>query len=359
MSCSRRPSLSGASLPNMAAPTTTAAHNNSNGRQNLAFNNGDMNSVSDNGVQLNYHNHNTTVNMPPEVWPLVQELINSRKSDKESYHAILAKWLTQQSGQPSIAPRHHHLDLLSQAAPGTGQWVLSRDEFKRWEDASSPFRFLFMPGTLGSGKSMLISIIIDYLEKQHRQRKDAICVYLFFHEKDATTPLATSIWASPILQLLQKQAPGGIAEELTSEFNKCLQGSYPLHPSRYFDLFKAQANTFKTVYLIIDGLDNCPNSPHESTQQQVLNAIKDLPTNVRILVSWRIGLDTHHPEASQILPVVPEKSDITAYVKSRIEGDANLYSVLKEHSKIDWVTQSVTDMTSTSGMSVSLLDRPT
>ncbi|RSL60566.1 hypothetical protein CEP53_005404 [Fusarium sp. AF-6] len=332
------------------ASTSTTAHNNSNGRQNLAFNNGDMNSVSDNGVQLNYHNHNTAVTMPPEVWPLVQELINSRKSDKESYHAILAKWLTQQSGQPSVAPRHHHLDLLSQATPGTGKWVLSRDEFQRWEDASSPFRFLFMSGTLGSGKSMLISIIIDYLEKQHRQRKDTICVYLFFHEKDAAAPLATSIWANPILQLLQKQAPGGIADELTSEFNDCVQGSEPLHPSRYFELFKAQASAFKTVYLIIDGLDNCPHSPYESTQQQVLNAIKDLPTNVRTLVSWRIGLEIHHPEASQRLPVVPEKCDIAAYVKSRIEGDANLYSVLKEHKKIDWVTKSVIDMTSASRM---------
>jgi hypothetical protein len=106
------------------------------------------------------------VNMPPDVWILVQELINSRKSDKEPYRksapdcqtpsivvltfsqdAIVAKWLTQQSGQPSIAPRDRQLDLLGQVTPGTGRWILSTSEFQRWKDSSSPDRFLFMPGT--------------------------------------------------------------------------------------------------------------------------------------------------------------------------------------------------------------------
>lgn len=336
-------------MPNMS-PSFSAAHNNSTGRQYLAFGNGPQNSVSDNGVQLNYLGHHTTVNMPPDVWILVQELINSRKSDKEPYHAIVAKWLTQQSGQPSIAPRDRQLDLLGQVTPGTGRWILSTSEFQRWKDSSSPDRFLFMPGTLGSGKSMLISIIIDSLDNQCRQTLDTICIYLFFHEKDATAPLASNIWASLILQLLQKQAPGGIANDLKSEFNDCLQRSHSLPPSRYHWLFKAQASIFKTVYLVIDGLDNCPNSSCEPTQRLVLDAIKDLPSNVRTLVSSRTDLDIRRLKPSQTLVVTPQKQDIIGYVKARIESDRNLHCVLKEHQKIDWVTQSITNVTSASGM---------
>jgi hypothetical protein len=37
----------------------TYAHNSSNGRQNVASGNRDMNSVSDHGVQFNYHNSHT------------------------------------------------------------------------------------------------------------------------------------------------------------------------------------------------------------------------------------------------------------------------------------------------------------
>ncbi|KAJ4203476.1 hypothetical protein NW759_015152 [Fusarium solani] len=263
---------------------------------------------------------------------------------------MLAKWLTQQSHQTSPGPRYHHLDILEKPTPGTGTWILSTEEFQRWRDDSSSDRVLFMIGILGSGKSMLISIIIDSLKQKYREKKDIICIDLLFHKGEDKAPLVPNIWASLLLQLLQNQGPGGIANELMSEFDKCLRGTYDLHPSRYLELFKAQVKTFSIVYLVIDGLNDCPSSPDEKTQEEVLNAIGELPSNVKTLVTSRTKLRIHRSKCSQTLFVTPRKSDVAAYARSRIEDDANLHGVLKEHQKIDWVTHSIAELASTSGM---------
>ncbi|KAJ4132546.1 hypothetical protein NW754_015363 [Fusarium falciforme] len=212
--------------------------------------------------------------MPPGIWPLVEELIDFDSKHKEPFDAILIKWLTKQSGQPFVSPRDHRLDLFSQATPGTGSWILSTEEFQKWKDISNLHNLLFMRGFLGSGKSTLISIVIDYLEKEYRQSKgskDVVCVYLFLCEGDTKVPSATSIWTSLILQLLQAQGPGGIADELRSEFDECLKHSCALHPSKYIDLFKAR---FLLARLHLDTL-----SKH-GTMEAIKNALYKLPDNL-------------------------------------------------------------------------------
>lgn len=201
------------------------------------------------------------------------------------------------------------------------------------------------------------STIIDYLKKEYLERKDVICIDLLFHKTEYKAPLMPDIWGGLLLQLLQSQGPRGIANELVLEFDKCLRGMYALHPSRYLALFKAQAKTFSRVYLVIDGLNDCPSSPDEKTQQELLNAIGELPSNVKTLVTSRTDLPIYRSKASQTLLVTPRQSDVVAYTKSRIEGDPNLYQVLKEDQQIDWLTQSIADLASTSGMSVSPLNR--
>ncbi|KAJ3466684.1 hypothetical protein MRS44_004248 [Fusarium solani] len=286
----------------------------------------------------------------PDLRLLFPELSDfGANKGKEPHHVILA-WLMQQSGQPSAISRCHHLNILDKPTPGTGTWILSTEQFQRWNDVSSSNRFLFMLGTLGSGKSTLIYVIIDALEKEYRDSNDVICIYLLFHKADAKVSSAASIWEGLLLQLLQNLGSRDIADELKFEFNKYLGGSYSRDPPRYLELFKKQAKTFTAVYLVIDGLDSCPNSPDETTQQEVLNAIKDLPGNVRTLVSSRTELGVHGLKTRQTLVITPREDDISAYVKARIESDENLLHVLKEDHEIDLVTRSVTSFTLKSGM---------
>ncbi|KAJ4191122.1 hypothetical protein NW767_011157 [Fusarium falciforme] len=78
--------------------------------------------------------------------------------------------------------------------------------------------------------------------------------------------------------------------------------------------------------------------------------MKDLPGNVRTLVSSRTGLGVRGLKTSQTLVITPREDDISAYVKARIESDENLLHVLTENHKIDLVARSVTGFTLKSGM---------
>ncbi|RSL92045.1 hypothetical protein CEP52_014050 [Fusarium oligoseptatum] len=331
--------------------STTTAFNSSTGSQNVTNGSGNINVVSDNGHQIN--NRNTTINIGPDTWALVQMLKDHKSKDNQPYRdAALVMWLIQQSDRLSLVPRYHHHNNLDKPVPGTGTWVLDTKEFLQWKDGSSPYRLLFMNGILGSGKSVLISLILESLKKECQDRKEDInCVYLIFHKGDNKAPVMTNIWGSLLLQLLQTQRPEGIASELMTEFEKCLgEELYAPHPSRYLELFKVQARTVGTVYLVIDGLNDCPNSPDEMTQQKLLNEIKGLPATVRTLVTSRTDLGIGDRKDSQRLIVTPRKSDIATYAEFRIKGDISLFHLLEGHKKIEWVTKTVADLASASGM---------
>src|SRR5436309_15173502 len=54
-------------------------------------------------------------------------------------------------------------DFLSRRQEGTGQWLLDSDEFQEW--LTQKKQTLFCPGIPGAGKTILTSIVVDYLDK--------------------------------------------------------------------------------------------------------------------------------------------------------------------------------------------------
>ena len=82
-----------------------------------------------------------------------------------------------QSGQESRQLQKHDLDVLTwlspttfanrqkdillQAQPGTGEWVLTSDAFKNWLASPASSQTLWLVGIPGSGKTTLASIVVD------------------------------------------------------------------------------------------------------------------------------------------------------------------------------------------------------
>jgi len=163
-------------------------------------------------------------------------------------------------------------------------------------------------------------------------------------------PLAC-IWATLLKQLLS-QGSGHLADELKAKFNDSLQGSTPLSPDDYLDLFRAQAATVKTVYLIIDALDSCQDIPGEETQQGMRVALNTLPDSIRVLFTSRNDWAAHEIGTDQKLsiPITPKPQDVKAYVKSRIENDKFLSRMLEKDDDKRKVISDVTNMTLSSRM---------
>ncbi|EWZ86563.1 hypothetical protein FOWG_10125 [Fusarium oxysporum f. sp. lycopersici MN25] len=348
--------ISGGSKPDISA------QNHASGCQYLGPGDGDQNVVSSNGVQFNDRsdhrqyttfalNLQTDVQGIPSVWNLAQALRASKTEPNEPTATVLIDWLMRQAECSPLDVNRQHLEIVNQATPDTGKWILDNQEIQQWQDPSiTSHRCLGIYGILGSGKTVLVSLIIDAIKAEIKEKSDTACIYFYFHEGDDKSPPAARIWSTLLLQLLQHQGTTDLAQDLKSKYNNSFRGTAPIHPIEYFNLFKAQASKFKIVYLIIDALDSCTNSEGERTRQRMQEALRKLPQNIRFLFTSRSDSLIRDLGISQRLHITPHESDIRRYVTDQINRDLELHRVLADAAYQDEVITRVTELTLKSGM---------
>lgn len=61
----------------------------------------------------------------------------------------------------------YQAEYLAIRQPGTGQWLINSPQFKKWLEVIGST--LFCPGIPGAGKTIIASIVIDYLSKIVKQ----------------------------------------------------------------------------------------------------------------------------------------------------------------------------------------------
>ncbi|KAK2136091.1 ankyrin repeat-containing domain protein, partial [Fusarium oxysporum II5] len=348
--------ISGGSKPDISA------QNHASGCQYLGPGDGDQNVVSSNGVQFNDRsdhrqyttfalNLQTDVQGIPSVWNLAQALRASKTEPNEPTATVLIDWLMRQAECSPLDVNRQHLEIVNQATPDTGKWILDNQEIQQWQAPSiTSHRCLGIHGILGSGKTVLVSLIIDAIKADIKEKSDTACIYFYFHEGDDKSPPAARVWSTLLLQLLQHQGTTDLAQDLKSKYNNSFRGTAPIHPIEYFNLFKAQASKFKIVYLIIDALDSCTNSEGERTRQRMQEALRKLPQNIRVLFTSRSDSLIRDLGISQRLHITPHESDIRRYVTDQINRDLELHRVLADAAYQDEVITRVTELTLKSGM---------
>src|ERR1700735_132511 len=92
-----------------------------------------------------------------------------RQYDREQ-QAIL-DWLT------SADYSTQQNDFIARRQEGTGEWLVESDEFQQWENNKR--RILFCPGIPGSGKTMMVSIVVDHLFEKFRNDRSIGIAFLY------------------------------------------------------------------------------------------------------------------------------------------------------------------------------------
>ena len=129
-----------------------------------------------------------------------------------------------------------------------------------------------------------------------------------------------------------------------------------LHSSEYFHMFTTQAAIFKTVYLVIDALNICQSISRENTWKDLRRALGNLPSTVRVLVTFRDSMNPVDSSLSEIggggkeLLVTPTEQDLATYVRRRIEQDNALSTILADAEDRRHVVDEVTAMAFSSQM---------
>ena len=108
-----------------------------------------------------------------DIQDRLDEVLYDRKQQ-----AIL-DWLT------SVDYSTQQNDFIARRQEGTGGWLVGSDEFQQWENSRGGI--LFCPGIPGSGKTMMVSIVV-WLMRRQRVGGYRVALQIADSEEPVVTP---------------------------------------------------------------------------------------------------------------------------------------------------------------------------
>ncbi|KAI9778477.1 MAG: hypothetical protein M1816_004032 [Peltula sp. TS41687] len=209
---------------------------------------------------------------------------------------------------------------------GGSHHLIRTDEFRRW--MSETGKTLWYTGMQeGTGKTVMVSIIVNFLQ-QTTSKGDNGLAYIYCNYKEAAKQTPTNLIASLLQQLVAQTSSNNIYDLIDTYAKHTKQKTRPsLH--EYSQLLRTTVDTFSRVFIIIDALDECPES--DDARHILLNKIKELKPKVCLLVTsrpipsiGRILKDAVHVE------VQANAEDITNYLEERISGSETMQAHLEK-----------------------------
>jgi hypothetical protein len=150
----------------------------------------------------------------------------------------------------------------SESLKGTGRWLLEHERYTQWRN--QPSAFLWLCGRPGAGKSVLISTVIQDLEKTRRSGE--IVAYYFANGYYRGVNTAKAILCSILGQFLFRELTRNSFAEVLTLLNDLNASVGPLSTTRMIWLLsniRHMLRSHETLYLLLDGLDEVTHSPQE------------------------------------------------------------------------------------------------
>ena len=211
--------------------------------------------------------------------------------------------------------------VMMKKAQRTGEWLLDHETFRSW--VQQPWTpksgsFVWMYSGPGSGKSVLSSTAIDYLQRQKTESPDMCVTYFHCLSHDSRTQTIAGIIGGLLAQIMTQCSK---SLDILVQSHK-LADQFGRHRFSELDqplsLFLRCADILETLYIVIDGLDESSQATDIARflcghcvakgNAKVIAFSRDLP---EIREIWA-------PVAQLELPVSAINCDIQAYLSWRI-----------------------------------------
>ncbi|KAL7905425.1 ankyrin repeat-containing domain protein [Trichoderma velutinum] len=195
----------------------------------------------------------------------------------------LLQWLS------DIDPSAQHNTALERHEDGTSRWLLQDDtKFKNW--ITSPKSILWLHGKAGSGKSILSSSVISYLQEEHKFDPFIAVAYFYFSFNDAKKQKKDEMLASLIKQICCHHP---YLPEATIQLDILKDRQF--RPD-FKTLEKALIGVMKelpAVYIVIDAIDECPTADDERNKlmKSLGNIIRGADDNLHLFCTSRKETD--------------------------------------------------------------------
>lgn len=205
-------------------------------------------------------------------------------------------------------------------APGTLQWVLEAEEFRRWRLTDS--ESLWLNGLPGVGKSIITAYLIQVLKAQH---PDAVVLYFFCKAGDSTLDNVDRLIRTLAMQLALA------APEAREKLQALKEEGFQTEKADAYAFSRLIRDTItvvsRPIFVVIDGLDECfgGEAGVDNAIETLLDGLQKL--EVKLLVSSRPT-----PEITQAMGRCPKRpltfedsrDDIKLYVAMRVNKSKGL-----------------------------------
>ncbi|KAG5785844.1 hypothetical protein H9Q73_000571 [Fusarium xylarioides] len=223
----------------------------------------------------------------------------------------IIKWL----GTPT---EDEHDDLCKQRDVSSAEWILQRQEFNSWLSCPGS-ALLCLNGTQGSGKSVIVSKVIESLQESIEPGSNAV-VYHYCRFTNPASLSPTNLVGSLIGQLLkQSSSPSAVLEVVNDVYEKHRKRS--AHPSLQDlqALFTDISNYFERILLVIDGLDEMGG------YWEILDFLETLPdadTEFKVLIASRAGMGLDDAFSSSF-KITITSTDVASDIESLVRKKLN------------------------------------
>ncbi|KAJ1710162.1 nucleoside phosphorylase domain-containing protein [Aspergillus flavus] len=225
--------------------------------------------------------------------------------------------------------------VLSERQEGTGGWFLESSEFCCW--LSDETNMLFCPGIRGSGKTVLVSMVIEHLLHTYPSNKLAehrtAVTFLYCDYKMPDQQDVPQLLSSMLKQLLQQTPVIPVEVKSLYERQSILDISMGLQEVKDAILWTLQG--YDRTYLVVDALDECA----EDVQVDLVSCIRELQESrqVKALITSRdIRRIVRQFEDDTILSIHAHAEDVQKYVEGNmarlpafIASDIDLQEMVK------------------------------
>jgi len=221
-----------------------------------------------------------------------------------------------------VDPSVNHEAAMKIRQAGTNDWFLTCKEFEHWIECEKSF--LWLSGFPGSGKTILMSTVIDFLQQRTTKNDPTLLAYFYcdFRSPETRDPLnlAGSLLAQICFKL--KSFPAS----LEAAFDGCTTSQSPYGKRTNLDTMTTillEIATQNRVTILVDALDECER------HRDILSFLQRLGTKgllFNILVSSRDEANIR--EALSEFPRMPLEAssvclnrDIDSYINHRLSHD--------------------------------------
>ena len=263
-----------------------------------------------------------------EVTLLSSQTIKEEAKDNSTFRGLVLKSASATSYRRKMQARLYWLDACStydyvttwkQARKrGSPTWFIQSAKYLDWrKDRESPRSdSLYLTGTLGSGKTVLMASMIDDLNLFAPKGTTAY----FFCRHDINESLkARTVIGCLARQLIQQSAN---IDKLDEEFG---QGLSYVDCDRVIQLLgRVLSGTSKVYHFVLDGVDDCEDSERDALLQLLRQLQKKIP--LLLCVSFRAGINSELITGPgiftslQILSIPANNPDIGEFIVAELEA---------------------------------------